>query len=474
MSRLLLALLLAGSASARTLPAISVNQTPPDRQSPMPSSFSSIVQAVGPAVVSVTTRQKQRHPGREQPQLEDPLFRHFFGPGLEPMPLPPALGSGVIVSPDGYVLTNYHVVEDAAQVTVTLADHAADFPAKIIGVDPKTDIAVLKVAAKRPLPTVTFADSSKASIGDVCLAIGNPFGLGQTVTMGIISAVGRGIGIEDYEDFIQTDAAINPGNSGGPLVDAQGRLIGINTAILSRTGGNQGIGFAVPSNLARSIMVSLITKGKVVRGYLGAAIQDVTPELARQFRLRNTQGALVGQVMPHTGASRAGLKSGDVIVRYQGKVVTNSRHMRLEVAATPPGTRVALGVVRGGKQLTLTATLSELPQEEKSGPSQEERQGGFLSGVELQDLTDDLRVQLDAPKDLHGAVVASVLPGSDAYMAGLRVADVIQEVNHTPVNNAQEAVAAARSARGHDILLRVWSQGASRYMVVPGSKGAPR
>src|SRR5579883_1700294 len=377
---LLVVLLASGPASARELPDIAFSQSPPNRTAPLPSSFSLVVSEVAPAVVSVTTRRKT--PEHETPEMQDPLFRRFFGPELRQMPNPPALGSGVIVSRDGYIMTNAHVLEDADDVTVTLSNRAADFKAKVVGIDLKTDIAVLKIEAKQALPFITFADSSKASIGDVCLAVGNPFGIGQTVTMGIISATGRGnIGIEDYEDFIQTDAAINPGNSGGPLVDVQGRLIGINTAILSRTGGNQGIGFAVPSNLARSVMSSLITRGRVVRGYLGAAIQDVTPALAKQFKLPNTQGALVGQVEPRGPASRSGLKSGDVIVQFDGRPVADSRRLRLQVAATPPGKAVAMQVVREGRRLDLSAKLGELPEEKETPPAEQEPQNSFLSGV---------------------------------------------------------------------------------------------
>src|SRR5208282_3939411 len=270
--------------------------------------------------------------------FNDPFWRRFFGDqfgrqmpnGQFNTPRQHGLGSGVIVTKDGYILTNNHVVEHADEVKVTLQD-GREFTAKVVGRDPKSDVAVIKIDAK-DLPALPMADSDKVQVGDIVLAVGNPFGVGQTVTTGIVSATGRGnLGIEDYEDFIQTDAAINPGNSGGALVDVEGRLIGINTAIYSRSGGNMGIGFAIPSDLARNVMDSLIQYGHVTRGYLGVMIQDVTPALAKEFKLKDTTGALIGDVVPKGPADKAGLKEGDVVLDYDGKKVTDSRHLKLTV-----------------------------------------------------------------------------------------------------------------------------------------------
>jgi len=301
-------------------------EAPVSRQGLPEGSFAPIVKKVAPAVVKIVTTTTVRDTSIQQPPVfNDPFWRHFFGdqfgrsfPNHPAAPLRQVgLGSGVIVTPDGYILTNNHVVDHADQVKVTLPD-GREFTAKVIGRDAKSDIAVVKIDAHN-LPVVPMADSDNVLVGDVVLAIGNPFGVGQTVTEGIVSAKDRGnMGIEDYEDFIQTDAAINPGNSGGALVDVEGRLIGINTAILSGSGGNQGIGFAIPSDLARKVMTSLIRYGQVTRGYLGLMIQDVTPALAKEFDVKNGSGALVGEVVPNGPAAQAGLKNGDVIVEFNG------------------------------------------------------------------------------------------------------------------------------------------------------------
>ena len=279
---------------------------------------------------------------------------------------------GIIASQDGYILTNNHVVQGANEIKVALADERTVLDAKIVGTDPQTDVAVIKIEAQK-LPAITFTNSDQIEVGDVVLAIGDPFGVGQTVTMGIVSAKDRaGMGIVDYEDFIQTDASINPGNSGGALVDIDGRLVGINTAILSRTGGNQGIGFAVPVNLARYIMERLISDGKVTRGYLGVKIQTLTPELATQLKLSGQTGTLISEVTPNSPAEKAGLKKNDVVIEFDGKGVTDSRHFRLMVAELPPGSKVGVKVFRDGKQQTFTVELGELPSDDlfqSGGPS---------------------------------------------------------------------------------------------------------
>src|SRR3954464_5602468 len=310
------------------------------------SSFSPVVKKVSPAVVKVVTMSKAHNTSFNDngPSGMDDMLRRFFGDefdGRNPqgrggqrrfnVPRQTGIGSGVIVTKDGYILTNNHVVDGADEVKVNLQD-GREFTAKVIGRDPKSDVAVIKIDAK-DLPAIQVADSDKVEVGDVVLAVGNPFGIGQTVTTGIVSATGRGgaLGL-DYEDFIQTDAAINPGNSGGALVDAEGRLIGINTAILSRSGGNQGIGFAIPANLAKDVMTSLVRDGKVTRGYAGMWIQDVTPALAQEFNLKEHNGALISDVAPKSPAEKAGFKNGDVVLEYNGKPVSDSRHLKLAVA----------------------------------------------------------------------------------------------------------------------------------------------
>jgi serine protease Do len=307
----------------------------------------------------------------------------------------------------------------------------------------------------------------------VTLAIGNPFGVGQTVTSGIISATGRAMGMGlDYEDFIQTDAAINPGNSGGALIDAEGRLIGINTAIISRTGGNNGIGFAVPVNLAKNVMEQLIDNGRVVRGFLGVNIQTMSPALAKQFDLKDTKGALVSEVTPNSPAEKAGLKSGDVILEFNGKPVQDSRHLKLAVGSTSPGTKAPLKVLRDGSTKNLTVTLKELPSDQlasKDGKAASDTDA--LDGVTVGEIDSNVRQQFAVPRDLKGAVVTDVDPDSASYAAGLRPGDVILEIDRKAVNNAEEAVKLSENIKDKaSILLRVWSKGGSHYLVVDESK----
>jgi serine protease Do len=445
-------------------------------------SYASIVKKVAPAVVKITTTTTIKDTSVQQfPGFNDPFWRRFFGDQFGRM-FPPhsmgpeiehGLGSGVIITRDGYILTNNHVVDGAATVKVTLPD-GREFTAKVVGRDPKSDIAVVKIDAK-DLPVVPMADSSKVQVGDVVLAIGNPFGVGQTVTSGIVSATDRGnMGIEDYEDFIQTDAAINPGNSGGALVDIDGRLIGINTAILSRTGGSQGVGFAIPSDLARTVMESLVKHGHVTRGYLGVMIQNVTPALAQEFDLKEARGALIGEVMPDGPAAKAGFKDGDVVVKYDGKPVSDSRHLQLAVAATKPGTKIPVEILRNGEAKTLDVTVKELPGSKQlaEAGSQNGSDSGTLNGVTVTDLDHQTRNQFNVPKNVAGAVITDVDPGSAAAQAGLRPGDVIQEINRHTVKDAQDAVRLTENTRSPRTLLRVWDDGGSHYVVVDESKNA--
>jgi serine protease Do len=334
-------------------------------------------------------------------------------------------------------------------------------------------VTAVKIEA-RDLPAVDFADSDNLEVGDVVLAVGNPFGVGQTVTSGIISATGRGSLGLDYEDMIQTDAAINPGNSGGALVDAEGRLIGINTAILSRSGGNQGIGFAVPVNLARSVMEGLVRDGRVVRGFMGVNIQDLTPALAKEFHVKEARGALVAGVTPKSPAEKAGLKDGDIIVQFNGKEVKDSRHLKLQVAQTAPGTSVPLSILRDGRTKSLTVTVKELPGAEVAGRKNSDDvqdSGSALEGVAVADADPAARQQFKLPANLKGAVVTQVEPNSTAFEAGLREGDVILEINRKPVATADEAVRMTANVKDQRTLLRVWSRGGSRYVVVDENKG---
>jgi serine protease Do len=446
---------------------------------PMPgviTTFAPIVEKVAPSVVTVFTTQTVPRAAASFP-FDDDALRQFFGGQLprQGKQTLQGLGSGVIVSPDGYILTANHVVSGAEEIMVGLGTELRKYKAKKVGTDPGTDVALLKIEEKN-LPAITFADSDKARAGDIVLAVGNPFGLRQTVTMGIISAIGRGgVGIVDYENFIQTDAAINMGNSGGALVDMKGQLLGINTAIFSRSGGNQGIGFAVPANLAQEVMRSLREKGRVVRGYIGASVQPLTPELADAMKLKGEPtGALVGEVVPNSPSQRAGIKTGDVITAVNGKKVADARELRLMIGTMAPGTKVQIEVNREGQTKTLNVQLAEMPAtsaeqgaEVSPGESPQPEKTTVFGGVAVADITDDIRSALNLPRDIQGAVIAEIDSDSPAAKAGLHEGDVIQEVNKQPVKNAKDLVAANKGLKPNEkILIRVYSQGRSGYVAL--------
>lgn len=486
-------LVLAGSAVAfdvqskdkATHPPVNVpmDESSVSRDTLPHGSYAPVVKKVTPAVVKIvtTTRVNESMNQDQMPGFDDPFWRRFFGDqshrgfpnGQQSPQIQHGLGSGVIVTKDGFILTNNHVVDGAKEVKVTLQD-GREFTAKVIGRDPKSDVAVVKIEAK-DLPTVPLADSEKVEIGDVVLAIGNPFGIGQTVTSGIVSAKDRGnMGIEDYEDFIQTDAAINPGNSGGALVDIDGRLIGINTAILSRSGGNQGVGFAIPSDLARTVMESLIKNGHVTRGYLGVMIQNVTPDLASEFKLKDNKGALISDVVPNGPADKAGLKNGDVVTEFNGHPVTDSRRLQLSVAEIAPGTSISMQILRDGETKTIDVTVKQLPGIEKlaDANSSNNSDTGTLNGVEVADLDPQAHQQFNVPGEVKGAVITQVQPGSAAAEAGLKSGDVIQEINRKPVKSAEDAVKLTEKSDDKRTLVRVWENGGSHYIVVDESNNA--
>jgi serine protease Do len=454
---------------------VQVDNTPMARDVKEGTSFAPIVKKVAPSVVKIFVTIK----GQSVPlsSSERDFFQRFFGPdGMNPAdpgrsqsPAEHGLGSGVIVSPDGYILTNNHVVNNATEIQVALND-GRQFTAKVVGSDPKTDVALIRVKADN-LPALTLADSDKIEVGDVVLAVGNPFGIGQTVTKGIVSAKDRATSGENDEDFIQTDAAINPGNSGGALVDTDGRLVGINAEILTHSGGNQGIGFAVPSNLCRWVMDGLVKNGRVERGFLGVMIQNLTPDLATAFKVDKTTGALVGDVSPGSPADKAGFKSGDVITEMNGQSIQDAGQLKLRVAETGPGATVHFTVSRSGDIRTIDVPLGNLPDEKvakatgENGTTHKES----LSGVGVADLDQNTRNEMNIPNGVQGAVITEVAPDSPAYQAGLRPGEVITELNHKPIRNAQEAVAETENRGGNQTLVRVWTKDGSHYLTVDES-----
>jgi serine protease Do len=461
-----------------TPPSMSVDSTPISRSTSGITSFAPVVKKAAPSVVNIYSTHVVRYRGNPN---GNPYFRQFFGGPGEGGPArtrrEEVLGSGVIISPDGYVLTANHVVADSAEVKIATTGSKKEYTAKIIGTDPLTDIAVLKIDAQN-LPAITLGDSDQLEVGDITLAIGNPFNIsmpGQTptVTMGIVSALGRsGLGFSGYENFIQTDAAINPGNSGGALVDANGRLIGINTGIESSSDGNEGIGFAVPINLARHVVDRLMHGGKVIRGYLGVQPRDIDPGLAQSFNLSSENGALINYVTPSSPAEKAGMKAGDVITAFNGKPVNSAHDLLFAVADGAPGQEASVTYIREGKEHTAKVTLAARPGEvAQASPSKET---DALDGVTVSDIDSDARAQLQVPSDIHGALVTDVQEGSHSAEAGLQKGDVILSIDKHSVSTADEAVKLSSDAKGPYITLKVWGRqgdmAGTRFLSVDNTK----
>ena len=419
---------------------------------------------VNPAVVNIASTVVVR----EQPLADDGLPFGLY------QDLPPrrqyGQGSGVIVSPDGYIITNHHVVADAIEVDVLLADRR-QYKGKVVAADPKTDVAVVKIPSTG-LPTVPWGDSSQLGVGDFVLAIGNPLGLNQTVTFGIVSAVGRAdVGVADYEDFIQTDAPINPGNSGGALVNIKGELVGINTAIASTTGGSVGVGFAIPSNMARAAMESLLKTGRVVRGFLGASTQDVSPPLVKLFRLPDARGAIITNIQAKGSAERAGLRRGDVVVKFDGKEVVDSGRLRNQIAAAPIGSRHRVDVLREGKAVQVEMVVQEAPRDRARLASMTPRTTPAehpLAGLVVDDVTPALARQLGLPS-LTGVVVENVEEGSIAEAAGMMVGDLILEVNRQPAPNLVTYQRLVEPLKSKELtVLLIARQGTHLYVPIQG------
>lgn len=493
-------LILAGSAVAvvalspdsPVISRLNIDHTPPIRSGEL-GGFAPVVEKVSPSIVSIiSSRSTQMTSGSIQGSpfgdlFDDPRLAPFFQdrgnrrnlqPSPAPAPRPRAYGqgSGVVLTEDGYVLTNNHVIDGADEVEVAFDDSGRKYPAEIVGRDPQTDLAVLKIESDDKFPAVTIGDSGLLKPGDTVLAIGNPFGLSKTVTSGIVSAIGRtNLNITDggYENFIQTDASINPGNSGGALIDNRGNVVGINTAIFSRSGGNVGIGFAIPVNMAVDIADRLISDGSVERAYLGVMLGPLTTELAAALGVEQS-GVLVNDVMPDTPAAKAGIENGDVITHFNGKAVNDVSKLRFSVGASRPGDSGEFTVIRDGKEKVINAELGRLPNQEVAHagdkPLKEKRstESKFLDGVKIAPLSDSVRSTLGVPESVSdGVVVTEVDPVSEAAEAGLRVGDVITEVARTSVGSVDDAIGAAKKSKGGALLLRVTSaDGGSHYLAI--------
>jgi serine protease Do len=452
-----------------------VNPQTADLMEQISGAFEHASAKVSPSVVSIFAEQVvevQSPFGMPDEAFKDffgeDLFKRFFGvpQQQEQKRTVRSLGSGVIVSKDGYILTNNHVVAKAEKLSVVVGDKKR-YDAKIIGTDPPTDVAVIKIEAKN-LPTASLGDSDAVKTGEWVIAIGNPFQLMHTVTAGIISAKGRSsVGLADYEDFIQTDASINPGNSGGALADLEGDVIGINTAITSPSGGNIGIGFAIPINMARQVMSTLMTKGKISRGYLALYPQDIDDDLAKALKLKSTAGSLVADVTPNGPADKAGIKRGDIIVEFDGKKVENSIQLRNMVAQISPGKTVEVVLIRDGKEMKLNVRLGERPKERESespARGQQREQTSKKLGLSIQTLTPDLADQLGY-KNAKGVVITDVVAGSPADDAGLQRGDLIQEVNRKSVQTVEEFEDQVKDLKSGDVAALLVRRGANTFFV---------
>ena len=462
-----------GKKDSRASAPVAVDESPLKPEIKAVTSVAPMLKQASSSVVLIQSAKVRRAPGGRDPRQQQMPWWFRQMPEMPREFRQQGEGSGVIVTSDGFVLTNNHVIEGADEIMVTIGEGGQEYDAEIVGTDPRTDLAVLKIEAK-DLPAITLGDSDLVEVGDRAYAIGNPFGVGLTVTSGIVSGTKRsGLRITDYEDFIQTDASINPGNSGGALVDAQGRLIGINTAIFSRSGGNQGIGFAISSNLTRQIMGQLLQSGRVQRGYLGVQIQSLNEDLRETFGVKETGGALVSAVVPDAAADEAGLIAGDVIVEVGKKRIADVDALRNTVARIVPGTEVPVKFVRDGEYQTASVTLKELPDQARQGNAREWRRSapievdpGLLKGVTLAPLTEAAELRVELADKQRGVLVTGVEPDSLAAAAGIMPGEVIVEIDRKEVDDPQEARRIAGEAGNKRLLIRVWRQGTGQYLVL--------
>ncbi|UYN97584.1 MAG: DegQ family serine endoprotease [Enhydrobacter sp.] len=479
-SKLFAALALTTALTAPVLIAPAFSAPPARAADTVVRDFSDLAAKVSPAVVNVSVTFKPGAGEGNHLQMSDDsqsfeeFMRRFaerFGQGrrdMRPAPKGQAVGSGFIIDPSGVIVTNNHVAGKADKIVVTLSD-GRKFDARLLGSDEKTDLAVLKIDSDKPLPFVPWGDAAKVRVGQAVMAVGNPFGLGGTVTTGIVSARGRDIQSGPFDDYIQTDAAINRGNSGGPLFDLDGKVIGINTAIFSPTGGNIGLGFAIPSSLAEPVVAQLKEHGRVERGLLGVQIQPLTDEIAASLSLGSTKGAMVAAVEPDGAAAKAGIKSGDVIKGVDAKEIADVRDLTRTIGMAQPGSTVKVKLVRDGKEMTVQAKLGDAgPKQAKAGEKTEIKPDGKAFGFSLAPLTPEARQQLRLGDKVDGALVVAVAPGSPADEQGLRPGDVIQQVGRDAVDSPQAAAGKLAEARKGDkpVLMKIYREGMSRFVAV--------
>jgi serine protease Do len=464
------ALALAGYRPEAQKPSPAISRDSIDFLTKTGRAMAEVAEAVKPTVVNISTTKTEKLSDMEMsPFFNDPFFRRFFDDRFRHRETPRrrksvSLGSGVIISSDGYILTNNHVIKNADKIKVMLSDKR-EFLGTVIGNDPKTDLSVIKIKADG-LSSIPLGNSDNLKVGEIVFAIGNPYGLSQTITMGIVSAVGRAnVGIADYEDFIQTDAAINPGNSGGALINVKGELAGINTAIFSTSGGYQGIGFAIPSNMVKVVMNSLIERGRVIRGWLGVSIQSITPELAQQFQLKKDFGTLVANVVENSPAEKAGLMRGDVIIEFGGKEVNEPYHLRNIVASTLPGEEIDVKVIRDGEIIDLSVAIGELPTDSEKQPTPFKN---ALKGVSVQNLTPEAYRKLNLPERTRGVVVTDIEGGSPSETA-LMPGDVILEINRKAISNIDDyETMVSKIKKDQDLLLLVFRRGSTIFVTLSG------
>lgn len=427
-------------------------------------SFHDSIKDVKKSVVNISSSKNVTQDSRIPDMFNDPFFKEFFGFNFNTPPKKrksSSLGSGVIISKDGYIVTNNHVVENADEIMVSLPNNDKEFKAKVIGLDPKTDLAVIKIDAKN-LNAVFFGNSSNLTEGDVVFAIGNPFGVGSSVTQGIISALNKSnIGINQYENFIQTDASINPGNSGGALVDSRGALIGINSAILSRSGGNNGIGFAIPSNMVKEVAKSLIEDGKIDRGYIGVMIGNLTNEQKELYK--NKEGALISMVEKDMPAEKAGLQRGDLVIEINEKTIKNANDLKNLIGSMAPGEKIEVKFERQGKIKTTKVKLSQM---ESNSSQNTQSSDEFIEGLSLQNLTDDLRYRYRLPRDLSGVLVSNVKPDSKADKFGFAKGDVVIQIAQKIIKNLDDFKDALKDSKGKKTLVWVNRGGIPQGLVI--------